>query len=141
MPRGVYQRKSANAAAKVEPTKKASKAKAKALKPEDQRPLVLTREKPPAAAPVASPVTHTQPVADVPPVADSDPAPAPTSAIPVVRLQREEPIRGAVENMSGETLKRYARQIGIQQRDVDNLTEDRLRQNCKAMIFAAMEDD
>jgi hypothetical protein len=42
--------------------------------------------------------------------------------------------------MAGALLKAYARRIGIQQRDVDGLTEDRLRQNCKAMLLERMDD-
>lgn len=142
MPRGVYQRPSADAAGKaVKPAAKKAPSKKKAVKPPVQQALVLPVEKaPPAIEPPASSAPITPPAADVPPVADVDSAPPPQSAIPVVPLEREEPIKGSVDDMSGDKLKRYARQIGISQRDVDGLTEGRLRQNCKAMIYAAMED-
>lgn len=71
----------------------------------------------------------------------------PAAAMPSAPIQEPaEPvqdrfIRGSVENMSGDLLKRYAKQIGVMQRDIDGLSEDRLRQNCKAMIFATMEED
>ena len=48
--------------------------------------------------------------------------------------------RVAVDSVGGDDLKAYARSIGISQRDVDHLTEARLRQNCKAKILDAMED-
>lgn len=47
----------------------------------------------------------------------------------------------SVDDMSGDELKSYAAKVGVSQRDIDGLTEDRLRQNCKARIFSAMEDD
>ena len=47
----------------------------------------------------------------------------------------------SVDDMSGDELKTYAAKVGIAQRDIDGLTEDRLRQNCKARIFAAMDED
>ncbi|MBC3906210.1 hypothetical protein [Undibacterium umbellatum] len=47
----------------------------------------------------------------------------------------------SVDAMSHVQLKEYAAEIGIQQRDIDGLTEDRLRQNCKARIFTSMEDE
>lgn len=47
----------------------------------------------------------------------------------------------SVDDMSGDELKAYAAKVGVSQRDIDGLTEDRLRQNCKARIFTAMEDD
>ena len=46
-------------------------------------------------------------------------------------------IRGSVDAMDGELLKVYARQVGIIERDVVNLTPGRLRQNIKAMLFEA----
>lgn len=39
-----------------------------------------------------------------------------------------------VQSLSGEHLKRYAKRAGISQRDIDNLTPDRLRQNIKIAI-------
>lgn len=48
--------------------------------------------------------------------------------------------RVAVDAIAGVELKAYARSLGITQRDVDGLTEDRLRQNCKARINQSMED-
>ena len=123
MPRGVYQRKSADAA--VPAVKKASsKATSPAKTPSEplaQDALVLTHT-PEADVPLAPPIS---PVAVTPPAA----VPLDTS-----------PIRGSVDDMAGDKLKRYAKQVGVMQRDIDGLSEDRLRQNCKAMIFAAMED-
>lgn len=48
--------------------------------------------------------------------------------------------RVAVDAIAGTELKAYARSLGITQRDVDGLTEGRLRQNCKARINQSMED-
>ena len=45
-----------------------------------------------------------------------------------------------IDTVDIDTLKQYARSIGILQRDVDSLSESRLRQNCKARVFQAMED-
>lgn len=48
--------------------------------------------------------------------------------------------RVAVDAIEGDELKAYARSIGITQRDVDFLSVDRLRQNCKVRILESMED-
>lgn len=48
--------------------------------------------------------------------------------------------RIAVDAIDGDQLKAYARSLGITQRDVDGLSEDRLRQNCKARIADSMAD-
>ena len=45
-----------------------------------------------------------------------------------------------IDTVDFDTLKQYARSIGILQRDVDTLSEPRLRQNCKARVFQSMED-
>jgi hypothetical protein len=47
----------------------------------------------------------------------------------------------SINDMSGEALKAHARKIGIQERDVNGLSEDRLRQNCMAMVSESFEDD
>lgn len=46
----------------------------------------------------------------------------------------------SVDAMTGDHLKDYARKIGISERDVIGLSEDRLRQNCKVRIFQSFED-
>ncbi len=69
--------------------------------------------------------TQDQPEADVQKVGDPEPTKKSNS----------------VDDMSGDELKAYAAKVGVSQRDIDGLTEDRLRQNCKARIFSAMEDD
>lgn len=48
--------------------------------------------------------------------------------------------RKPIDDMSGPLLRAFARRIGVMQRDVDGLTEDRLRQNCKALQLAALEE-
>lgn len=74
-----------------------------------------------------------------------DPPEQPTQDKPEDDVQKfvdSEPKKSnSVDDMSGEELKAYAAKVGISQRDIDGLTEDRLRQNCKARIFTAMEDD
>lgn len=70
--------------------------------------------------------------------AKAPPAAVKTTAAPVAAVA---PVPKSVDAMSWAQLKVYARSIGIMQRDVDGLTEDRLRQNCKAVLFAALEDD
>lgn len=60
----------------------------------------------------------------------------------VQKLVDPEPKKSnSVDDMCGDELKAYAAKVGVSQRDIDGLTEDRLRQNCKARIFSAMEDD
>jgi hypothetical protein len=61
----------------------------------------------------------------------------PSNALPVA----DKNARGSVEDMQGETLQAYARKVGIIERDIQGLTEDRLRQNIRAAIHAAMEDE
>lgn len=107
MPRGVYERKSAqNAAPKAQ-----AQPVAKAL---------------PAKVPSA-PLPDNSPVQWV--------APAFVVAPAFYRNQRV-----SVDDISGDALKAYARSLGITLRDVNHLTENRLRQNCKARIIEAMED-
>lgn len=62
--------------------------------------------------------------------------------VPSEKVSELEPKKSnSVDDMSGDELKAYAAKVGVSQRDIDGLTEDRLRQNCKARIFSAMEDD
>jgi len=49
-----------------------------------------------------------------------------------------------VDLMSGDALRRHAQRIGVFPRDVDGLSEDRLRQNCKAFVshyFELLHED
>jgi hypothetical protein len=111
MPRGVYTRP------------KAGKSKPKA------KTQALAKPKPSADA-VAAPVSH---------------AHAPEL---VARVEAAEPIppnfyrnvRVNIDTIAYPDLKVYARSIGIMQRDVDGLTEARLRQNCKARVLDAIDD-
>lgn len=57
---------------------------------------------------------------------------APTRADP---LQRSRNIMG----MQREELEAYARQIGIRERDVTELSDDRLRQNCMLTVGSLLE--
>lgn len=56
-------------------------------------------------------------------------------AVPFIDADERKPLGSLdVDALSGEALKRYARRAGVGQRDVDGLTEDRLRQNVKLTI-------
>lgn len=68
-------------------------------------------------------------------------APAPAPAQPAKTQFSRDDFRRSIDDMSGAMLKAYARSIGILQRDVDALTEDRLRQNCKARIAERHDED
>lgn len=114
MPRGVYARESAH----QKQAGKVAKAKATAIPP--------VHAPAPAAAPSA-------PAARIPGPAQSGPT-------EVARAFTRDDFRKPIDNMSGPLLRAFARSIGILQRDVDHLTEDRLRQNCKARQLEALED-
>ena len=64
-------------------------------------------------------------------------AQAEESAQPVCKdpLQRAREIR----TMEHPELRLYAKQIGIRQRDIDDLTVDRLRQNCALTVASLVE--
>ncbi len=47
----------------------------------------------------------------------------------------------SISDMSGDVLKAHARKLGIQERDVVGLSEDRLRQNCMVMVNESLGDD
>jgi hypothetical protein len=118
-------KKVAKKAAAKAPPKPAKKAKPKAAEPTARRASVA------AASPEALP-----PVAVPPPPAPA-PQPEPVRASRVVAAQRLE--SRDIDSLSGEPLKAYARSIGIPERDVVYLTEDRLRQNCKAHVAHHIE--
>lgn len=64
------------------------------------------------------------------PAATSSPL-APENTAPLASLD--------VDRLAGQALRTYARRAGVPQRDVDNLTEDRLRQNVKLTIARTFE--
>lgn len=71
-------------------------------------------------------------------LASAAPAAASETLMPSMRrdpLQRSREIR----TMGHEELRAYARQIGVRRRDIDELTEDRLRQNCMLTVAALVE--
>ncbi len=45
------------------------------------------------------------------------------------------PQKKSVDDMDADELKAYAKRIGISVRDIENLSIDRLRQNCKARLY------
>jgi hypothetical protein len=63
-------------------------------------------------------------------------APEPATVQPrVVYDRRDKPLGSVdVDSLSGDALRAYARRAGVSPRDVENLTEDRLRQNTKLTI-------
>lgn len=124
MPRGVYERRSAQQKAAGKGTKKA---RAKAQAPSVAKSPEPTQEKPAAAAPAQLAAVLTTPASAL-----ADPQPAPQFSA--------DDFRKSVDDMDTALLRAYARRIGIKQRDVDGLTEDRLRQNCKAQLLANLED-
>lgn len=115
MPKGVYARKSAQQKTAKKP---AAKAKAAARKP--------------AAKPASQPV---EPIAGALAAVPSTPA----ASLAEPQFSADD-FRKSIDDMAGPLLKAYARRIGIMQRDVDGLTEYRLRQNCKAMLAESMGD-
>ena len=44
-----------------------------------------------------------------------------------------------IDRLAGDDLKQYARQAGVMARDVDGLSEDRLRQNVKVFVNDHLE--
>ena len=45
----------------------------------------------------------------------------------------------SVSDMAGDELKAYARKIGVTERDVQGLSEMRLRQNCMVMVHEVLD--
>ena len=60
---------------------------------------------------------------------------------PVAPAPSRDPLQRSrdIGTMTGADLKAYAKQIGVRQRDIDELTEDRLRQNCMLTVNALVE--
>lgn len=52
---------------------------------------------------------------------------------------RKPPASVDIASLAGEHLREYARRIGVSRRDCDSLTEDRLRQNCRAFLAQHFE--
>lgn len=83
-----------------------------------------------AAAAAASAVVAAPPAAIQAAVAEVAPP-----AVHRDPLQRAREIR----TMEHAELRLYAKQIGIRQRDIDELTVDRLRQNCALTVASLVE--
>lgn len=83
-----------------------------------------------AAAVAQAAIAATPPVVQPEPVAQADAGPG----------ERDCLQRGRRIDQMGETeLRRYARQLGISQRDADGLTVERLRQNCTAQLYELID--
>ena len=68
------------------------------------------------------------------------PAAAAETPMPLPSMHRDPLQRGReIRTMPVAELKHYAKQIGVRQRDIDELTEDRLRQNCMLTVAALVE--
>ena len=122
MPRGVYARKSAPSAGALKKAKPKAKAKPALKKAKKAAPKAV-----PKSAAKKGAGTSPPPVQLVSPAFLVEPG--------FFKNKRVD-----VNSIAGDELKGYARFLGITQRDVDGLTEDRLRQNCKARIADTSED-
>lgn len=131
MPKGVYARKSAQPSATGR-KKPAAGAAAKKGRTKHSKQAQKPVSKKVASHELAQELNQTKPSETPPPQIV-----APEFKIPPA-FHRNKSV--AVESLGGDELRQYARAIGIPQRDVDGLSEDRLRQNCKARIFESMED-
>jgi hypothetical protein len=61
--------------------------------------------------------------------------------LPEIVVDLEPKKSKSVDDLSGDELKSYAAKVGISQRDIDGLSEDRLRQNCKVRIFNSINEE
>lgn len=70
-------------------------------------------------------------------VAGPKPVAPPEAVAPAqpIAVARPGPVRSQdIDSLAGDTLRNYARSIGVSGRDCIGLTEDRLRQNCKLFL-------
>jgi hypothetical protein len=121
MPRGVYARKSAQER-KSAPTAAQKTTAQPAEKVKTQKAPAVKAPKKARTKPSVKPAQLVAPAFLVPPA-----------------FSRAKSVD--IESIGGDELKAYARSIGITQRDVDGLTEARLRHNCKARLAHNMEED
>lgn len=132
MPKGVYARKSAQPSATG---RKKSAAGAAAKKGR-------TNKRKQDSKPVSNKAASTETAQALEQKTQRDSPPAPSIVAPEFKVapafHRQKSV--PVDSLGGDELRHYARGLGISQRDVDGLSEDRLRQNCKARIFESMED-
>lgn len=123
MPRGVYERKSAQLAAPeqsgVGSVLAETPAKKKRIR--NRKPAHKSAVKP-APAPEQPPVTLVS---------------AELLGTPDFSFKNK---RVSIEALTGAELKAYAKFIGVALRDIENLTEERLRVNCKVRVSQNMED-
>ncbi|MBX3653199.1 MAG: hypothetical protein KF686_03375 [Ramlibacter sp.] len=96
---------------------------------------------PPKVRPAKSGAAAKKPVAKKAPVTSlAGVVTKPAAELVEQTVFTREDFRGSIDDMAGARLKAYAKSIGIQQRDVDGLSEARLRQNCKARVLDSLED-
>lgn len=86
-------------------------------------------------SPAAVSMAAATPAPQAQPVVTAPAAPVAPQAVHKDPLQRAREIR----TMEHPELRLYAKQIGIRQRDIDDLTLDRLRQNCALTVASLVE--
>lgn len=92
----------------------------------------------PTRKPQARAIAPKPPEASKPPAAEVRAA-APKASSPFAPIT-EPPLASVdVDSLAGEALRKYARRAGVPQRDVDSLTDDRLKQNVKLTIARHFE--
>lgn len=61
--------------------------------------------------------------------------------VPAIAIPHRDPLQRSrqIATMPHDELRDYARQIGVRQRDIDDLSLDRLRQNCMLTVARLVE--
>lgn len=65
----------------------------------------------------------------------------PAESVPAVVIPHRDPLQRSREiaSMDHDELRAYAKQIGVRQRDIEELSIDRLRQNCMLTVASLVE--
>lgn len=65
----------------------------------------------------------------------------PSESVPAVVIPHRDPLQRSREiaSMDHDELRAYAKQIGVRQRDIEELSIDRLRQNCMLTVASLVE--
>jgi hypothetical protein len=91
-----------------------------------------------AAVETLPPQAEAQTTAEPAPVPPAPPAPV-VEAAPAQRIDPLQRHRN-IQTMSEDELRVYARQVGVSQRDANELSVDRLRVNCVHMVHAIIAE-
>lgn len=64
-----------------------------------------------------------------------------SESVPAVVIPHRDPLQRSREiaSMDHDELRAYAKQIGVRQRDIEELSIDRLRQNCMLTVASLVE--